>query len=286
MNNAELFHRWAHQVKPKGKSGNVFYEGPLAYSYGYHFVIANLTGKNDVVLFSCRRYSISTGKHQFLARRATSHMTQIHVPNPATSTPGAHKENLEYLNAETLSAVETLRRARTGTQWKINAAVSDQERARIYNDVFLKGAGTVQGLPDEWEEIIASAREREERHEAKRSELYAVRQKAFAERMTENIAKWRAGESVGVWGVPCMLRERNGECETSQGVKVPMDHAKRAYKAVKRCKETGETFHANGRSIPVGVYKIDSISADGTLRAGCHTITFEEIENFAKGRGW
>ena len=45
MNNAELFHRWANRVRDKGKSGNVFYGGPILYSYGHHFPLAVLTGK-------------------------------------------------------------------------------------------------------------------------------------------------------------------------------------------------------------------------------------------------
>ena len=37
-------------------------------------------------------------------------------------------------------------------------------------------------------------------------------------------------------------------------------------------------FVTNGHTIPIGVYKVDRIDADGTLHAGCHHIAFSEIE--------
>jgi hypothetical protein len=42
----------------------------------------------------------------------------------------------------------------------------------------------------------------------------------------------------------------------------------------------GETYQRNGHSIHLGHYTIDSIAADGTLRAGCHVIQRSEIERF------
>lgn len=32
--------------------------------------------------------------------------------------------------------------------------------------------------------------------------------------------------------------------------------------------------------------KSGNVGKDGTLRAGCHTISFEEIDKFATERGW
>jgi hypothetical protein len=73
-NTAEAAHVWAAQTQAQGKAGNVFFDGPVIYSYGRHFAIAKVykhaeTGGN-VALFNARRYSVSTSKHQRDARHA------------------------------------------------------------------------------------------------------------------------------------------------------------------------------------------------------------------------
>lgn len=41
--------------------------------------------------------------------------------------------------------------------------------------------------------------------------------------------------------------------------------------------EYGREWHANGHTIKLGHYAIDSIDAQGTLRAGCHTFSKAEV---------
>ena len=55
MNTNELFHLWAHQAKPAGKSGNVRFDGVDLYSYGA--CIATMV--NGVVVLSDRSYSMT-----------------------------------------------------------------------------------------------------------------------------------------------------------------------------------------------------------------------------------
>ena len=106
----------------------------------------------------------------------------------------------------------------------------------------------------------------------------------------EKIAAWRAGEPVSLsWNLPCMLRVKPGKpntVETSMRAEVPLTHAERVYRLILAIMAKGEDWETNGHTIPVGVYKVDRISKEGELRAGCHTIKFEEIDRFAGERGW
>ena len=69
MNTNELFHLWAHQAKPAGKSGNVRFNGVDLYSYGA--IIATMI--NGVVVLSDRSYSMTTSRHQNKARQALTY---------------------------------------------------------------------------------------------------------------------------------------------------------------------------------------------------------------------
>ena len=39
---ASLSHAWANQTHEIGKASAMFFEGPVIYSYGYHYEIARL----------------------------------------------------------------------------------------------------------------------------------------------------------------------------------------------------------------------------------------------------
>src|SRR6187551_2651644 len=72
MTTNEIFHLWANQSKTSGKSGNVFFEGAIIYSYGHHFPIAKLAaiGEKAYAFLSPNKYSVTTTRHQSLAERA------------------------------------------------------------------------------------------------------------------------------------------------------------------------------------------------------------------------
>ena len=79
MNTKEIFHLWANQAKPSGKSGNVRFDGVDLYSYGA--CIATMI--NGVVVLSDRSYSMTTARHQSKARQAlTYEQMNKHVQVP------------------------------------------------------------------------------------------------------------------------------------------------------------------------------------------------------------
>lgn len=76
-----------------------------------------------------------------------------------------------------------------------------------------------------------------------------------------------------------------GALETSWGASVPLPHALRAFAFVRRVVERGEDWRANGHCIRVGHFRVDHISAQGDMTAGCHRINREEMERLAAALG-
>lgn len=76
-----------------------------------------------------------------------------------------------------------------------------------------------------------------------------------------------------------------GTLETSQGATVPLTHALRAFRFLRRCRITGKGWRANGRTLRVGHFAIDSIDAQGNFRAGCHRINYAECAALADRLG-
>ena len=126
-----------------------------------------------------------------------------------------------------------------------------------------------------------------------------AQRRAFeVERDKEKIAAWRAGERVyfgGGMSAPVYLRLNdsgldalvNGEIETSWGAKFPLDDAKRALTLIVAVRKRGECWKPNGKKAPtLGHYKIDRIAGDGTVKAGCHSVPWSEIEQLARTLDW
>jgi glycerol-3-phosphate O-acyltransferase len=78
-----------------------------------------------------------------------------------------------------------------------------------------------------------------------------------------------------------MLRIDGDEVVTSRGARFPVSHAKRALALVRNVRESGQAYVRNGHTIHLGPYAVDRIEADGTVKAGCHVVSWEEIERIA-----
>jgi hypothetical protein len=109
----------------------------------------------------------------------------------------------------------------------------------------------------------------------------------------EKIAAWKRGESVQLrmqYSEPALLRVRTfnadedvaglvGRVETSMQVQVPISGpagAGRLFRFLKALRDAGRTYQRNGHSQHIGNFVVDSFDGE-TLKAGCHTITWEEI---------
>lgn len=123
-------HLWANQSQDSARkpgSNNFFFEGDTIYSYGRHFPIARHTValevkdgqrtrsgvKVPVILFTTRRYSVTTSNHISSVARAIPRDAVIYYVNdPAADYPHNHKENFEALIREAVSLTKQARKAR------------------------------------------------------------------------------------------------------------------------------------------------------------------------------
>lgn len=158
------------------------------------------------------------------------------------------------------------------TAWKADPA-APRPAARL----FLSGELNKQ-YPDAWGELSAAERaDADAKREAEQAEAWRA---------------WRTGEShvpprrADGSGQAYIRRSADGErLETSQGADVPWREAVRAFRFIKLCRERGEAFRRNGRTVRVGHFQIDSITAAGDMVAGCHRFAWAEIEKLARETG-
>lgn len=47
------------------------------------------------------------------------------------------------------------------------------------------------------------------------------------------------------------------------------------------CRSQRKEWHRNGEQIAVGHFQLDSVTADGDIKAGCHTIAWSEMLRLA-----
>lgn len=134
---------------------------------------------------------------------------------------------------------------------------------------------------------------------AEKARAQRERDAAEAERQKEALAAWRAGGAryygpspFGGAAIRATHVERDsagdiigGTLETSHGASVPLVNAIKAFRFVKMCREAGREWHRNWRTVRVGFYQIDSISAAGDFKAGCHEFKWPEIERLARELG-
>jgi hypothetical protein len=151
----------------------------------------------------------------------------------------------------------------------------------------------------------------EKRHERLEAE-YATLQAQFAAEHAAVLDQWRNGGALprgyisypATWTradkralgcssyglqsgrVPCMLRVVGDQIETSQGASIPLAHAPRIWRLVSACVSAGREYKRNGHTEHAGEYAIDSVSAAGELRAGCHTIPYAELQRLAAALGY
>lgn len=126
-----------------------------------------------------------------------------------------------------------------------------------------------------------------------KAEMEAKRAAAKSEWLAGNpLAHWRGETETGGVYLRAVGVERDaagnitgGLLQTSHGAEVPLAHAIKAFRFVKRCRERGAAWKANGHTIRVGHFRIDRIEPSGDFVAGCHIIEWPQIEALARTLG-
>lgn len=118
----------------------------------------------------------------------------------------------------------------------------------------------------------------------------AARTARLAEIEADKVKAWREGVNVQVphnreSGAMLRLSRDGSEVQTSWGARFPVEHARKAFPAINRVRETGREYKRNGHNIHLGHFVIDAVSANGDVYAGCHFVRWAEIERVARQLG-
>jgi len=293
----EIPHLWAHRTQDdaRNKQGNLYFTGDTIYSYGSHFPIArhvtNDAGERAVLLTTAT-YSVTTSSHCSAVRSAIpSGVAVFHVPNVCHGrydrselAADDHAGNLTDYAERIEKHVITSARARSSytKEWNHEHAAGLRDEAFAYCAFFGLPVPNISEVPGLDSEALTAIRKREAKRAAEKAEQTKRERAEALVRQQELIAKWRAGLYSGcLYDVPPMLRIDGDEVVTSQGARFPVSHAKRGLAFVRRVRESQKAYVRNGHTIHLGPYALDRIEADGTVKAGCHVVSWEEIERIA-----
>ena len=285
-NHDEVAHVWAQQLQHEGRASNVFFYGKTIYSYGEHFPMARFEKKN-VVLMNSNSYSVSTSKHQSIVLRALDLDTVkvFHVPDT-----GAEREmRCDYRNVKSYfddfeKHLDKASRARGNYSYYLSTAKASRENAFEYCKTFRckkhlkKFDFDFDFDSDSVKEKVSKIKIRDKENEERR---IARQQKA----LKEGVLKWRNGENVLIhhYHKTLLRLSSNGKTvETSKRAYFPLEDAKRAIRFVKAIVKKGEPWKRNGERFKIGIYHLDTVSACGDVKAGCHNVKFNEIERLNK----
>ena len=275
----EIAHAWFHATAPHGKSpGNASFEGDSFYSYGT--VIGRKIehkGKSAVIINS-NSFSVSTSKVQGRMRAAIPQGVQKFYVSEGMGA------RLNFSGKELFEqAVEDAARALKGSQETKHKGKRErlEGEAAFYLDR-AKEVAAWFGLKNKVDEKTLSrlnaSKAREEKRRAKAEKKAADERRAKAQ---EDYDAWKRGENVwrSFQDFPVAFRVEGEELVSSLGARVSIQAARVALRFVQSRK--GKEWRANGEQCPVDHYKVDAINAQGIV-AGCHRITWDEIEHVAE----
>ena len=290
---AQVAHIWAQQgaiTWARNGSNSICFQDSTVYSYGAHFPIAQFYKNNageTCVLFTTERYSRTTAQHISYAARAIPDcipifnfpLTREYQAALNNDPKAAHTFVMQWAEQQVSENIVKASRARSNASYLLETAANYQANANRYLE-FMGDRRRVDKLPANFSALMDQARIKKAR-----AEEQADAQQVELEK--RHITEWRTGTWNGVlWHVPVMLRIKGDEIETSKGARIPLDHAPHLFKLWRTCIDTGRDYQRNGHTEYAGTFAIDSITADGTLRAGCHVLDAAELERMAQTLGY
>jgi hypothetical protein len=295
VSSGQVPHLWFHKAQYSARNSNhsFYFEGDTIFSWGSHFPIAThvTRGKKNAVLFTEKNYSVSTSGHKSATRSAIPEGTTVfHVEDVFTHgsyASNAHAVNLKSYVERVERHLAKCARARGSyaKQWEHERAASLRQEAREYATFFKLSLPKIAPIPALDSDGLARIKSSEAQKSAEKAAREKARKAELAQQEAEALAKWRAHEiqTCSFYNSPIALRltKDKSELETSRGARIPVSHALRGLRFVREVVKRGEAFQTNGHKFPLGVYQIDRIETDGTVKAGCHVITLAEIERIA-----
>ncbi len=270
--NYDVAHRWMSGQGVRCQGSNMFFEGDVIYSYGYHFVIARKW--NGVILWNDDTYSNSTSKHQGYVRSAAwGKLVDCAVlkdgVDPASNR--FYEENMKMWAEKIQDIIESkLSKARKPEKY-FNEILTIVDKAERLCEVLDRK------LPKELKAYRDNTLSRDElvkkvQEDAKKRAAAAERKRKKAEK--EAIERFLEGKTryANTKYQICRLNTEKNRFETSLGVEIPFEIGRRFYEQLK-----------------AGVVKVGDKLLYYTVRhigkeieIGCHTFERKYLMEYGK----
>ena len=275
----ELPHMWAHQTQDWARCGNVSFRGP--YFYSYSTCIGEYV-RPGLYAISERQYSVTTARHLTELARA--------IPGDAVVVRIQDPQSREYIwprdrRDATREMVNSLREAE---KFRQKARRARKENTRDWNELqtqlWLDNAAVLKREFKLRNKIDQNTIERFEINRRRQERRLTLAKQRKVEELKE---KWLRDETphfpYGYSG-GTLLRVHNNECiETSLGIRLEFDEALRVYRIIKalRARQKWE----DNASYPIAGYAVNRVTPEGVI-AGCHRVSWAEIERIAEELKW
>ena len=308
----EIAHMWAHQrqAHARDSASNFYFEGNTIYSYGSHFPIAKIL-EDNTILFTVDTYSSTTVKHIGIVKRAIpDHWKVIKVlkmhgqlKQGDTHTLVSINKNMEYyINLiEGYMLKQKTARVRNYIPY-IKESISDfinyveyyklsKQVPKYYKFLLTQDVDESLDIMLEKFSIVVDKRLKVAQKEAKK--LKAKQELAIKEWLN---GRHNISRISSLLGDKVMLRlvEKDGAAvvETSKGIVVPASRAKDLFNFILSVKNKNieqpriESLLERAGLDKIEGWVINRVLNTGDIIAGCHKITWLEIERFAKKYKW
>ena len=232
--NSEIAHIWANQLEYKGQQGNLYYLGKTIYSYGSHFAIAKHIDYKTILMTN-RGYSNSTAKHINLVYRAITHKEIIICNDPTAS----NQFNIDAFIGEIRKEAEKLIKAKKPEKYllEIEYIKNHLNKYLQYFDLKLsKQQAEIIDIKSKEDFTQKIEIEKQKKLKADKKEillgkkLYSIHVFNFRNNIkndfTHNEEKSIQKYYISV-GCPILFKIKENEIESSKGVKIPFEIAKR-----------------------------------------------------------
>lgn len=307
----DVAHNWAHQLNSKykkdtGNGSNFYYEGKVIYSYGRHFPIAVIGFKDRkknkdideliefannselVVFFTLRTYSNTTTKHINSVSSACSHLDVIYCKNPDEAFRNYHENNLVYWENRAKEQAQKLAKAKKPEKYfgaiahlleqagKYAAYFNIRLSKRAYPNLFITAdAKTLEAIKKR-QKVAEQAKERLFNEELRRFRTFTTKAGDFSDNITGVLNPKDHNRAY------LRYNERSKRIETSKGIQIPAEIAKRFYKWLQKIKNVGCSGNCTESILN---YRVHYVNAN-EFEIGCHTIHMSEANAIAKLLGW
>jgi hypothetical protein len=312
------------QNSARSHNGNFWFEGATIYSYRTPIgrLVDSATGL--VALVTCETFSMTTScKHMNPIARALDYGRFIPIFYvPIIGKAWSHTEaeanaaNLKHIENCYYETRQRLIRSRDRQAWALDGLRASYETRQQFALAFALDYTTrdvdadIREIETRWNALEAKRNDpayiaKCDRERARKEERELAKHAAAVADYRAKLDDWRNGTldhmpRLYVSGMSwrkardfesrivdqdIMLRVRGESVETSRGASVPVEHAKRLWRAIKACHATGKAWEPNGHAMPVGHFKVDRIEPNGDMRAGCHFIKFAELQRMSFALG-